>query len=145
MNDTTTLDPLPDALIADARVSAAAAKRRLVDVLEERVGATPDVFTARLGLTLHLPVLRMDELRQAVPAFDIVPFGECSQHGCALLKGTEELWLATDDPFSGELQAWAEERVNAPFSWCLVHRGDLVAFLATHEETLRALEEAAGA
>jgi general secretion pathway protein E len=142
MNDTTTItiDPIPDPLIAEARVSAVAAKRRLVDVLEERVAAPPDVYTARLGLTLRLPVLSMEELREALPAFDIVPFSECAQHGCALLKGTDELWLATDDPFSGELQAWAEERVNAPFSWCLVHRGDLVAFLATHEETLRALD-----
>jgi general secretion pathway protein E len=140
MNDTTLIEPLPDQLIAEARTSAAAAKRRLVDVLEERIGASPDVFTARLGATLHLPVLRMDELRQAPPAFDLVSFNECAQHGCALLKGDDQLWLATDDPFSGELQAWAEERVGAPFSWCLVHRGDLVAFLASHEETLRALD-----
>src|SRR3989440_6153595 len=48
--------------------------------------------------------------------------------------------LAFDDPFSGELQAWAEERIEAAFSWCLVHRGDLVAFLAGHEESLRALD-----
>ncbi|HZN27382.1 MAG TPA: GspE/PulE family protein [Burkholderiales bacterium] len=140
MNDTTVIEPLPDQLIAEARTTAAAAKRRLVDVLEERVGATPDVFTARLGATLQLPVLQMDELRAAPPAFDIVAFNECSQHGCALLRGTDELWLATDDPFSGELQAWAEERVGSPFVWCVVHRGDLVAFLASHEETLRALD-----
>src|SRR5687768_6119764 len=140
MNDTTILEPFTDALIAEARPAAAAAKRRLVDVLEERVGAGPDAFTARLGATLHLPVLTMEDLRQAVPAFDLVSFNECAQRSCALLRGTHELWLATDDPFSGELQAWAEERVKAPFSWCLVHHGDLVAFLASHEETLRALD-----
>jgi general secretion pathway protein E len=50
------------------------------------------------------------------------------------------LWLVTDDPFSGEQQAWAEERIPQEFSWRLVHRGDLVAFLASHEETLRALD-----
>jgi general secretion pathway protein E len=140
MNDTTTLEPFTDALIAEARPAAAAAKRRLVDILEERAGAGPDAFTARLGATLHLPVLTMEDLRQAVPAFDLVSFNECAQRSCALLRGTHELWLATDDPFSGELQAWAEERVKAPFSWCLVHHGDLVAFLASHEETLRALD-----
>ncbi len=36
--------------------------------------------------------------------------------------------------------AWAEERLREPFTWRLVHRGDLVAFLASHEETLRALD-----
>jgi general secretion pathway protein E len=140
MNDSTLADPLPDELISEARPVATATKRRLVDVLEERLGLEPDVFTARLGTTLRLPVLRMEALRQAAPAFDLLSFGECSQRGCALLKGTEALWLATDDPFSGELQAWAEERVSVPFSWCLVHPGDLVAFLASHEETLRALD-----
>jgi len=39
---------------------------------------------------------------------------------------------AFDDPFSGELQP-GEERIAQPFSWGLVHRGDLVAFLAGHE------------
>jgi general secretion pathway protein E len=140
MNDYTLADPLPDQLISEARPVAAATKRRLVDVLEERLGLEPDVFTARLGTTLRLPVLRMEALRQAAPAFDLVSFSECSRRGCALLKATEELWLATDDPFSSDLQAWAEECVSVPFSWCLVHPGDLVAFLASHEQTLRALD-----
>ncbi|HET7159428.1 MAG TPA: GspE/PulE family protein [Burkholderiales bacterium] len=140
MNETTMLESYSDEQIARARAAAAAAKRRLVDVLEEQVGVPPDVFTAHLGATLHLPVLTMEALRQAAPAFDLVPFNECSQHGCALLKGAHGLGLATDDPFSGELQAWVEERVKLPFSWYLVHRGDLVAYLASHEETLRALD-----
>jgi general secretion pathway protein E len=140
MNDTPLIEPLADQLITEARTTAVAAKRRLVDVLEERLGETPDTFTARLAATLHLPVLSMTDLRQAAPAFDIVPFNECAQHGCAILRDGDELWLATDDPFSGDLQAWAEERIGSPFSWCLIHRGDLVAFLASHEETLRALD-----
>jgi general secretion pathway protein E len=31
-------------------------------------------------------------------------------------------------------------RAHAPFTWRLVHRGDLVAYLASYEETLRALD-----
>src|SRR5690606_24256848 len=54
------------------------------------------------------------------------------------------LLLAFDDPFSGELQAWADERIAAPFSWCLAHRGDLLAYLAAHEESLRALDDVHG-
>jgi general secretion pathway protein E len=38
------------------------------------------------------------------------------------------------------LQAWADERIAAQFEWALVHRGDLVAYLASHEEMLRALD-----
>ena len=131
--------------LAEARVSAAAARRRLVDVLEERLGLDPDAFVARLGATLRLPSIGMDALRRATPAFDLLPFGECSQRSCALLRGDSGgLMLATDDPFSSDLLAWAEERLAAPFSLCLVHRGDLVAFLAGHEETLQALDTVGG-
>jgi general secretion pathway protein E len=127
--------------IEEARSAAAAARRRLVEILEANLGLDPDAFVARLGATLKIQVMRMEELRTAAPAFDALPFSEGSQHGCALVRSEAgALWLVTDDPFSGEQQAWAEERIPQEFSWRLVHRGDLVAFLASHEETLRALD-----
>ena len=130
------------AQIAQARQAAAATRRRVVDVLEETAGGDPDGFTARLAATLQLERLAMADLRGAAPAFDLLPFNECSQHVCALLRAADgRLLLAFDDPFSAELQAWAEERIAQPFSWCLAHRGDLVAFLAAHEASLRALDE----
>ena len=127
--------------IEEARSAAAAGRRRLVEILEAKLGLDPDAFVARLGATLKIQVMRMEELRTAAPAFDVLPFSEGSQHGCALVRSEAgALWLMTDDPFSGEQQAWAEERIPQEFSWRLVHRGDLVAFLASHEETLRALD-----
>jgi len=130
------------AKIAQARKAAAATRRRVVDVLEESAGGDPDGFTARLAATLQLERLAMADLRAATPAFDLLPFNECSQRGCALLRAADgRLLLAFDDPFSAELQAWADERIAQPFSWCLAHRGDLVAFLAAHEASLRALDE----
>ncbi len=134
-------EPIAPEITLAARSAATASRRRQVDVLEEQLALDPDAFTARLGATMRVPVLRIDELRGAAPAFDLLPFSECAQRGCALLRAPSgELVLATDDPFSAELAAWAEERVAAPFAWRLVHRGDLVAFLAAHEETLQALD-----
>jgi general secretion pathway protein E len=128
--------------IAQARKLATASRRRLVDVLEETLQGDADAFTARLAQTLRLQHMSMAELRQAAPAFDLLPFNECSQRGCALLRAPDgRFLLAFDDPFSGELHAWAEERIAEPFNWCLVHRGDLVAFLASHEESMRALDD----
>ena len=127
--------------IAHARAGAAAARRRLIEVLEESVGADPDRFTAELARTLRLHRMTMAELRAAAPAFDLLPFAECAQRGCVLVRSESRFYLAFDDPFSAELQAWAEERISEPFLWCLVHRGDLVAYLAAHEESLRALDE----
>ncbi|HEX6298770.1 MAG TPA: ATPase, T2SS/T4P/T4SS family, partial [Burkholderiales bacterium] len=129
------------AQIEQAREAAAAARRRLVDVLEESLGLDADAFTARLAQTLRLEPLGMQELRDLAPAFDLLPFAECAQRGCVLLRGEGGLLLAFDDPFSAELQAWAEERIAEPFAWRIAHRGDLVAFLAAHEESLRALDE----
>ncbi|HEU5177261.1 MAG TPA: GspE/PulE family protein [Burkholderiales bacterium] len=125
--------------IAAAR--AAAGGRRLVDVLEERLALGADEFAARLAATFRLEPLRMEDLRRLDPAFDLVPFAECSQKGCVALRDPGQgLLLATDDPFSAEQEAWAAERVREPFAWRLVHRGDLVAYLASQEETLRALD-----
>ena len=139
--NTAVAEPLAIASISQARAAAAATRRRVVDVLEEQLGLDPDVFTARLAATLRLDCLSMEGLRRAAPAFDLLPFNECSQHGCALLRREDGyLLLATDDPFSAELQSWAEERLRETFSWCLIHRGDLLAYLAGHEETLRALD-----
>jgi general secretion pathway protein E len=128
--------------IAQARSIAAQARRRLVEVLEESLGAEPDSFTTRLAQTLRLERLTMAELRAAKPAFELLPFAECAGRGCVLVRAPDgRLLLAIDDPFSAELQSWAEERIAETFQWCLVHRGDLVAYLAGHEESLRALDE----
>jgi general secretion pathway protein E len=133
--------PISAREIDAARAAALGARRRLVEVLESQLGLDPDAFVARLGATLRLEVLRMEDLRNAEPAFDVLPFSEGSQHGCALLRGPGgALLLVTDDPFSAEQQAWAEERIRSPFALRLAHRGDLVAFLASHEETMRALD-----
>ena len=135
------LKPIGAGEIDEARAGAGRLRRRLVDVLEEKLALDPDTFVARLGATLRIPAMHMEDLRAATPAFDALPFNECSQHGCVLLRGDAgALWLVTDDPFSPELHAWAEERIGETFAWRLVHRGDLVAFLASHEETLRALD-----
>jgi general secretion pathway protein E len=135
------LEPISHADISSARAAAAAARRRAVDVLEEALALDPDSFAGRLAATLRLEHLTMAELRRAAPAFDLLPVGECARHGCALLRAADgRLLLVFDDPFSAELQAWAEERIAPAFSWCLAHRGDLLAFLAGHEESLRALD-----
>jgi general secretion pathway protein E len=134
------VQPISADHIAAARAAAAGA-RRCVDLLEEHLALSPDEFVARLGATVHLPVMRMDALRTATPAFDVLPFTECSERGCVLVRnGATEPILVVDDPFRADLQAWADERIAESYSWALAHRGDLVAYLGSHEEKLRALD-----
>ncbi len=131
--------------IDEARAEARRSRRRLVEVLEDKFGLDPDVFVGRLGVTIRVPVMSMAELRAAKPAFDLVPFAECAQRNCALLRDDDgTLSLVIDDPFSGDLDAWADERIAEPFAWRLVHHGDLVAWLASQEETMHALDAVHG-
>lgn len=138
------IDPasvLTPRLIAEARTAAVATRRRVIEVLEERLGLTPDAFVSLLGTTLNWPTVAMDALRRATPLFDSVPFSECAQHNCVFVRSdTGHSVLVADDPFDGELQSWADERIPGDFAWALAHRGDLAAFLASHEEMLRALD-----
>jgi len=108
-------------ILSEARSAAAAARRRLVDVLEEKLALAPDAFADALSATLRVPVIRMDELRRAAPAFEALPFNECSQRGCALVRAESgAMLLVADDPFSSELVSWAEERLSTvPFAWRL--------------------------
>jgi general secretion pathway protein E len=141
--DATLRDPAPaidPALLGSARSAALADRRRLVDVLEERLALKADAFVANIGDAVEMAPIGIEDLRCAAPAFDLLPLADCSQHGCVLVRTGDGLALVVDDPFSGELHAWAEERVNQPFAWRLAHRGDLAAFLASHEATLHALD-----
>src|SRR4029079_4716236 len=97
--------PIAPADIASACVAAAAARRRMVDVLEEHLGLDADGFTAALSASVRLERLDVESLRRTAPAFELLPFAECAQRGCALLRPADGgLLLATDDPFSAELQ-----------------------------------------
>jgi len=129
------------ALVDTARAEAAQARRRLVDVLDERLALDPDEFVRQLAGAHGLTALGMNTLRETSPAFDLLPYAEAAEHNCVLVRDAAgSLRLVTDDPFSLEHQAWAEERIPAPFEWRLTHRRDLAAYLSSHEETLRALD-----
>jgi general secretion pathway protein E len=124
-----------------ARAEAAQSRRRLVEVLEERLALDPDEFVQQLGAAQAIAVIKMPELRETQPAFDLLPFAEAAERGCVLVRdATAALLLVADDPFSLDNHAWAEERIDAPFAWRLAHRRDVAAYLSSHEETLRALD-----
>ncbi len=135
------VQPIPAALIAEARLEAGRVHRRLIEVLAEKLNLAPDVFTARLGKTLHYPVLNMAQLHELSPAFDVVPYNEASQKECVAFRGEKgALLLVYADPFNTALSVWAEERITTPFTWSLAHAADIAAYLAVHEETMRAID-----
>ncbi|HSQ03840.1 MAG TPA: GspE/PulE family protein [Burkholderiales bacterium] len=127
--------------IREARALANGTPRRIVEILEERSGLAPERFTWTLAKTLDHPALTMAQLHALAPAFDLLPFGLAHERGCVLFRETNgELLLALCDPFDRDLQEWAAARIGQAFTTCVVHRADLVAYLARHEETLRAID-----
>jgi general secretion pathway protein E len=128
-------------LLEQARREAQASGRPLLEALEEASGLAPEAFVQALGAQLHYRVLGMRELDAWTPDFALVPYAEAAQRGCVALRDAAgALVFAFEDPFAPELAAWADARAAGPFEWRLVHRGDLVAFLARHEASLSALD-----
>lgn len=124
-----------------ARSAAQQTRRATVEVLEEQSGLDPQCFVQTLATTLHYPAVTMEALHRMAPAFDVLPFSEALERECiALCDENNALVLVMGDPFNSDLQAWAEQRVAARFSWCLAHRADVAAYLARHEETLHAMD-----
>ncbi|MBT9499315.1 MAG: Flp pilus assembly complex ATPase component TadA, partial [Zoogloea sp.] len=124
-----------------ARTIARSAQRRVVNVLEEQSGLDTQAFVDALGTTLHYPVSTMDDLYRMRPAFDTLPFSEAMARECLALRDEYgRLILVMGDPFDTGLQAWAEQRIAAPFSWSFAHPSDVAAYLAQYEETLCAMD-----
>ena len=129
------------AQMREARVQAARNSRRVVEVLEELVALGAGEFMAALGAALHYPVLTMDELHGFDPAFDVIDYAGALEHECLAFRDKNgKLLVAHCDPFDVRLQAWAEEHIPQQFEWYLAHPADIAAYMARHEESLRAMD-----
>jgi general secretion pathway protein E len=128
-------------LLGEARRRAAEGRVRVVEALEALLGLDPEAFVARLGQLLRYPTLTMQEMQSCSAAFDVVPYAECVERGCVALRAPAgDLLLAIADPFADELLAWGDARVPGRFSFALVYREDLAAYLAGTESSVLALD-----
>jgi general secretion pathway protein E len=131
--------------IRKARAALNANGARLIEALEEEAGLPAAEFTAALARTLYLDAAGMGDLHRMTPAFDLLPYADVVQRECVLLRSTDAgnnaaLVMAFADPFDDTVRPWAEERVGRPIRWLLAHRADIAAYLARHEETMRAMD-----
>ena len=137
----TGIQKIPNDVLQSARAESVRTRRRMADVLEEKLGLSPAAFTAGLGLTLHYPVLSMDQLQRLAPAFDLLPFSQAAQKECVVFRDEAgAVLLVAGDPFAHGLTNWAEDRLPGPFTWCLAHHADVAAFLARFEESIRSMD-----
>ena len=128
-------------LVREARALAASSQRGIVEVLEERSGLEAEAFTRALAQTLGYRALTMADLHLLEAAFDVLPFPLALERGCVLFREPDgQLLLAVGDPFDRDLHIWAQTRIAAGFTTCVVHHADLAAYLSRHEETMRAMD-----
>ncbi len=130
--------------IKQAKLQAQLQQRRTIEVLEELTGEAQEPFLQRLSATLHYSAISMKELHAMTAAFDVITFATAQQKEClafyADAENSKVLTLVFADPFNESLQEWAQEAVKQACTWCLAHRSDIAAFLAKHEETMRAMD-----
>ncbi len=137
----TELESITPAQMRAARTEAARKGLRVGRVLEESLALPPQQFVNLLGKALHYPVLDMEGLYALQPAFDAIAFTEALEHEClAFRDADEQLLVVFGDPFDVLCQAWAEEHVRQRFEWILAHPADIAAWLARHEEGMRAMD-----
>jgi len=123
-----------------ARNESARGERKLIDLLEERLGCAADEFIARLSMTVRIPAMPLEDMRCEKPAFDIIPYTEASRRCCVAMHREGELRVVLGDPYDIDAQSWLEERLCMPFRYAIAHPRDIVAYLSQHEAHLRALE-----
>ncbi len=134
---------LAPAGIAEARVLAERGGRPLVEILESRSGLAHADFVSALAAAAQLAALSMDELHAMTPAFDLVGYPAAAEHECLPLREANgALLLVVADPFQPRLRDWAMERLAESFDLALAHRTDILAYLARHEDSLRAMDGA---
>ncbi len=160
---------LQAAMIKQAKSQAQLQQRRPIEVLEEIVGCNQEEFLQALCTALNFTAISMKELHSLTAAFEVIPFAKAQQKECLAFykfkkfneqtseqeskqtseqiieqfdsnKAEAELILVFADPLNESLQEWAIEQIKQPFTWRLAHRSDIAAFLAQHEETMRAMD-----
>jgi general secretion pathway protein E len=129
--------------LAWARTQRAATRRALSDLLEERLGCPAQELVSRMAAAIGFRAMGYAQLAALPPAFDVVPFVEASRRRCVALRAADgALCIALADPYDADLQDWLEARIGEPFSYAVVHRDELATYLAGHEASLRAMDDA---
>jgi general secretion pathway protein E len=131
--------------IRQAKAQAQLQQRRMLDVLQELTGQEQEDFLLSLSQTLHFEAIQMREINTLNANFNAISFSSALQKECLAFDSAEGgsapgLTLVFADPFNESLQEWVLENIKQAFTWRLAHRNDIAAYLARHEETMRAMD-----
>ena len=98
----------------------------------------------QLAEKLRMRMATLEDLRQAAPAFDLVPYAEAVRRGCVAVRwGDSAPCVVLGDPYDLDSQDWIESRMPAAFSYRVAHKVDITVYLSEQEQGLRALDNVA--
>jgi len=136
-----THSPFNTEQVLAARQRASDTKQPFIQVLEETLKMSPDVFVTALGQATHYPVLSMSDLHELTHDFDTLPFVEAVRRHCIAFRDSNgALLLVMADPFNYALLAWVDATIRVQYSLRLAHISNINAYLSRHEENLRAMD-----
>ena len=134
--------PIPAKLIAQCQTESVGMGRRPLDIMQESLAESPQLFAQRLGVTLHYPVLDMTSLREYTPLFDKLPFADAMRRGAVVVEDVQgKQCVIFADPFDSALISWLQERIPESVIWYLASASDITAYLALQEEALHAIDQ----
>lgn len=130
------------ALIQQLRAESGTATH-LLQQLEEKSGLATQQLTTELGQLYATPVFVYSELSNYRSAFDVLPYSDCIQRDCVLLRDeADTLLFVFANVFDATLNNWAAEKIARPFKTRLASRQDITAYLTSQEEAMQAMSHA---
>ena len=127
--------------VESARVRAGQDGGGLLAALTAVAALPNDMFMARLAATARMRLLSLADMDKLTPAFELLAYGDALQRECLLFHDAEGVMvMALADPFDLDLRDWVSELVPKRLDARLSHRGDIAAYLARHEKSLRAMD-----
>jgi general secretion pathway protein E len=128
--------------LAEARRRAASTERPLLEVLQEDLAVDGATLAALIGAALGLDVVSMARMGEWRPAFERLSFGEAAQRGCIAFDDGTAWGIVVSNPFDEALADWCNARLGLVPQWWVAQAEDIVAFLARHEDSMRAIDSA---
>ncbi len=129
--------------IVQARRDASAQQRPLVDVLARALDVDTRRLAELMGAAMNIDVVDLAGMGALQPAFDLLPYRDAAQRGCLAFRGADAAWfVVVSDPFDEALQAWCHARLGLVPTWKIAQAADIAAYLARHEDSMRAIDTA---
>jgi general secretion pathway protein E len=109
-------------------------------VIETSAEISEYAAVEQLADKLRMRVATLEDLRQAEPGFDLIPYAEAARRGCVAIRCDGSPVVVLGNPYDLDSQEWIEARMTAPFSYRVAHRLDITAYLSEQEQGFRALD-----